>query len=93
MSQPEKSEGTKFLDCFPVSRTPSTFFCSTDREIYSRVSQMLTGHGCTGEYYKRSKPKESPWCLCTSIVGVAPVAMTCDHILRFKVLTRILVLA
>jgi ribonuclease HI len=48
-----KTEGTKFLEVFPVTRIPTAFFRSTPREIFGRVTQTLTGHGYTGEYYKR----------------------------------------
>ena len=76
-----KTEGTRFLDLYPISRTPSAFFKTTNREIFGRTSQTLTGHGYTGEYYKRMFLEESPWCLCSKSPG-APVYMTRDHILR-----------
>ena len=77
-----KTEGTRFLNIFPISQTPSAFFLSTKREVYSRVAQTLTGHGYTGEYYKRFNLEESPWCLCSESIG-APILMTQDHILCF----------
>ena len=74
------SSGTEFLDHFPITRTPIPFFRSTDREIYGRVTQTLTGHGYTGEYYVKRVPSESPWCPCSS--AGAPILMTRLHILR-----------
>ena len=74
------SSGTEFLNHFPITRTPIPFFRSTDREIYGRVTQTLTGHGYTGEYYAKRVPSESPWCPCSS--AGAPILMTRLHILR-----------
>ena len=76
-----KSEGTRFLDVFPITRIPPAFFHTTPREIYGRIAQTLSGHGYTGEYYARMLPRESPWCRCSTTLG-APVLMTRDHILR-----------
>ena len=76
-----KTEGTKFLDVFPITRIPPPFFRITHREIYGRIAQTLTGHGYTGEYYARMLPNEPPWCPCSATPG-ALVLMTRDHILR-----------
>ena len=76
-----KTEGTKFLDVFPITHIPPAFFHTTNREIYGRIAQTLTGHGYTGEYYSRMRLEQSPWCLCSVSPG-APVLMTRDHILR-----------
>ena len=55
-----KTEGTKFLDFLPITRITSAFFYNTPREIYGRITQILTGPGYIGDHYARLLPKESP---------------------------------
>jgi len=82
VNRQKRTPGTAFLEHFPVKRTPYVVFKSTPREVYSRATQTLTGHGYTGEYYNRfNLPDTSPWCLCTLADG-APVFHTRDHVLR-----------
>ena len=45
----EETEGAKFPDVSPVSRTPSVFFLSTNHEVYGRAAQTLTGYDCSYE--------------------------------------------
>jgi ribonuclease HI len=77
-----KTEGTKFLEVYPVTRIPTAFFKSTPREVFGRVTQTLTGHGYTGEYYERLHLEESPWCLCSRDNPDTPTLMTRLHVLR-----------
>ena len=77
-----KTEETKFLEVFPVTRIPNAFFKSTPHEIFRRTTQTLSGHGYTGEYYKRMFLNESPWCLCSRNNPGAPILMTRLHVLR-----------
>ena len=60
--------------------TPTDLFKQTTRELFARMTQTLTGHGYTGEYYQRMKLDASPWCLCSSSLG-APVLHSRRHVL------------
>ena len=70
-----------FAYTYPLSATPSDLFKETTRELFGRLTQTLTGHGYTGEYYtKMHIPDASPWCLCSTIVE-APVFHSRRHVL------------
>ena len=77
----KSSPGTTFINHYYPNPNPSSIFLGTPREIYSKVSQTLSGHGYTREYFTKMKIPESPWCLCSTSIG-APVYNTCLHILR-----------
>ena len=76
-----RSLGTRFINHYGVSPIPTKEFLNTDRELFGRVTQTLSGHGYTGEYYSRMKLDASPWCLCSANPG-APVFHTRYHVLR-----------
>ena len=76
----KSSPGTAFINHYHPNPNPSSIFLGTPREVYGRVSQTLSGHGYTGEYYAKMKIPESPWCLCLTSVG-APVYNNRLHIL------------
>ena len=59
---------------------PLDIFGDTPRELYGRVSQVLSRHGYTGEYYSRMNIPESPWCPCLTSSG-APIFQTGSHII------------
>lgn len=66
---------------YPTRNLPTEVFKETSREVFSRVTQVLTGHGYIGSYYHRFNiPNTSPWCKC-SVPG-APVLHTREHVLR-----------
>ena len=70
-----------FAFSYPLSDTPSDLFKETTKELFGRLTQTLTGHGYTGEFYSRFRITDaSPWCLCSSTLG-APVLHTRRHIL------------
>lgn len=71
-----KTQGTKLLEVNLVFRILAAFFKSTPHEIFGRITQILTGHGYTGEYYKRMHLEESPWCPCSRDSPDAPVLTT-----------------
>ena len=75
------SKGTAFIKHFHQNPKPSDVFKDTPREVYGRVSQVLSGHGYTGEYYSWMNILESPWCPCSTLSG-APIFQTGSHILR-----------
>ena len=75
------SKGTAFINHFHQNPKPSDVFKDTPREVYGRVSQVLSGHGYTGEYYSRMNIPESPWCPCSTSSG-APIFQSGSHILR-----------
>lgn len=58
-----------FTPQYHVSAKPTDLFKQTTRELFGRMTQTLTGHGYTGEYYRRMKLDASPWCLCSSTPG------------------------
>ena len=62
------------------STTPDSDFDNTPREIFGRITQILSGHGYIGEYYLNFVHSESPWCPCTDEV-LNPTLQTRDHIL------------
>ncbi|QRV95626.1 hypothetical protein RhiJN_23644 [Ceratobasidium sp. AG-Ba] len=43
---------------------PSKTLLNTPRPIFSRLTQVLTGHAFIGEYYKRFVPDENTFCHC-----------------------------
>ena len=69
-----------FTPQYHTSSTPTDLFKQTTRELFARMTQTLTGHGYTGEYYRRMKLDASPWCLCSSSLG-APVLHSRRHVL------------
>jgi len=77
-----RADGTKLLEVYPVSHILTAFFKSTPREIFGCITQILTGHGYTEEYYKRMHLEESPWCPCSHDYPDAPVLMTRLRILQ-----------
>ena len=62
------------------STTPDMPFDSTPREIFGRITQIISRHGYLGEYYLTFVHSESPWCSCTDEVS-NPVLQTREHIL------------
>ena len=66
---------------YPPKTTPTTIFKDTPREVFGRVTQTLSGHGYTGEYYARMRIPESLWCLCSTSDG-APVFNSRHHVLK-----------
>ena len=76
-----RSLGTRFINHYGVSPIPTTEFINTDCELFRRVTQTLSGHGYTGEYYSRMKLDASPWCLCSATPG-APVLHMHYHVLQ-----------
>jgi hypothetical protein len=75
------SKGTAFTDYYKPNPTPSRIFRSTPRELYGRVTQVLSGHGYIGEYFARMNVPESPWCVCSTSAG-APILHTTHHVLQ-----------
>ena len=70
-----------FTFSYPLSATPSDLFKETTKELFGRLTQTLTGHGYTGEFYSKFRITDaSPWCLCSSTMG-APVLHTRRHVL------------
>lgn len=70
-----------FAYTYPLSSSPSNLFKETTRELFGRLSQTLTGHGYTREYYQKLRiPDTSPWCMCSTTVG-APVFHSRRHVL------------
>lgn len=76
------SHGERFvLYAAPCSFDPSGTFKDTTKELFGRLTQTLTGHGYTGEYYQHMHiPDTSPWFPCSSFPG-APIPQTRLHIL------------
>ena len=74
------SPGTAFIQHYHPNPRPSGIFKDTLREIYGRVTQALSGHGYTGEYYARMRIPEAPWCLCSTSSGT-PIFQSRSHIL------------
>jgi len=75
-----KSGSFALADVIPPSIAPNAIFRSTPRELFGRVTQTITGHGYTGEYYQRFIPTESPWCSCTDET-TDPTLQTRHHII------------
>ena len=75
------SKGTAFIKHFHQNPKPSDVFKDTLRELYGRVTQVLSGHGYTGEYYSWMNIPESPWCPCSTSSG-APIFQTGSHIVQ-----------
>ena len=77
-----KSTGSlDFAYTFPLSATPSELFKDTTRELFGRLTQTLTGHGYTGEYYSRFHiPNATPWCMC-SLDAEVPILHSRRHVL------------
>jgi ribonuclease HI len=71
----------ELADVQPPRISPNDFFRSTPRELFGRLTQTLTGHGYTGEYYRRFVPSETTWCRCTD-TEVQHVFETREHILH-----------
>ena len=69
-----------FTPQYPISPTPSDLFKQTTRELFGRMTQTLTGHGYTGEYYRRMNLDASYWCSCSVEMG-APVLHSRRHVL------------
>ena len=69
-----------FTPQYPITETPNDIFKQTTRELFGRMTQTLTGHGYTGEYYQHMKLDTSPWCACSTNPG-APVLHTRWHVL------------
>lgn len=79
--QRHRSTGSmSFVPQYPISPTPIDLFKLTTRELFGRMTQTLTGHGYTGEYYRRMKLDASHWCHCSAELG-APVFHTRRHVL------------
>ena len=57
--------GFELADINPPKISPSDTFRSTPCELFSQLTQTLSGHGYTGEYYQRFVPSETAWCRCT----------------------------
>ena len=68
------------VDTKPPSTTVSPTFKHTPRELFGRLTQLLTGHGYIGDFYQRFIPSESPWCTCTDEV-TSPTLQTREHII------------
>ena len=80
----EIRETSGFFQASTVMRPnpkPSKVFKSTPRELSSQLNQTLTGHGYTGEYYKKMNITEHPFACPCSPDGV-PILQTRDHIIR-----------
>jgi len=75
-----KTGSFAMADVIPPSIAPNAIFRSTPRELFGRVTQTVTGHGYTGEYYQRFVPTESPWCSCTDET-TDPTLQTRHHII------------
>ena len=75
-----RSLGTCFINHCGVLPIPTKEFLNINRELFGRVTQTLSGHSYTGEYYSRMKLDVSPWCLCSANPG-APVFHTRYHVL------------
>ena len=74
------SPGSSFVHRIPISASPSDTFKDTPKELFGRLTQTLSGHGYTGEYYLRMRiPNTSPWCPCST--PTSPVLQTRRHIL------------
>ena len=70
-----------FVYLYPLTPTPTALFKETTRELFGRLTQTLTGHGYTGEFYTKFHIADaSPWCLCSTSVG-APVFHSRRHVL------------
>ena len=75
------SLGSRFINHYGISPIPTNEFINTNCELFGQVTQTLSGHGYTGEYYSRMKLDVSPWCLCSANPG-ALVFHTRYHVLR-----------
>ena len=71
----------ELADVQPPRISPNDFFRSTPRELFGRLTQTLTGHGYTGEYYRRFVPSETAWCRCTD-TEIQHVLETREHVLH-----------
>ena len=71
----------ELADVNPPKISPNDTFRSTPRELFGRLTQTLTGHGYTGEFYKRFVPSETTWCRCTD-PEIQHVFETREHILH-----------
>lgn len=65
-------------DRIPPAMKPTPHFRKLDgkREVFGRLVQCRTGHGYSGEYYRRFVPTESTQCQCGEAL------QTREHILR-----------
>ena len=71
----------KQLKCDEVpSTSPDSDFDNILREIFGRITQIISGHGYLGEYYLNFVHYESLWCPCTDKVS-NPTLQTRDHVL------------
>ena len=67
---------------------PPRWFKSIQRSLMSRLTQMCTNHGPTGEYFKRcvwkykDKPSSFFLCPCRHTTDYPPTLQTRDHIIR-----------
>ena len=59
---------------------PDAIFKTTPREPFGRLTQTLTGHGYTGEYYHRFHINDHPHECDCPLPG--PILQTRDHIIR-----------
>ena len=76
-----KPSAFELADVQPPRISPNDFFRSTPRELFGRLTQTLTGHGYTGEYYRRFVPLETAWCRCAD-TEIQHEFETCEHILH-----------
>ena len=56
----------KLVDVNPPEISPNNVFCSTPCELFGRLTQTLTSHGYTGEFYQQFGPSETAWCRRTA---------------------------
>ena len=73
--------GFELADVNPPKISPNDTFRSTPRELFGRLTQTLTGHGYTGEFYQRFVPDETAWCRCTD-PDIQHVLESREHILH-----------
>ena len=81
MTPIERTSGFELADVNPPKISPNDVFRSTPRELFGRLTQTLTGHGYTGEFYQRFIPDETAWCRCTD-TNIQRVLESREHILH-----------
>ena len=83
--------GFELADINPPKLSPNDTFRSTPRELFGRLTQTLSGHGYTGEYYQRFVPSETAWCRCTDS-DIQHILESREHILhecdRMRIIDR-----
>jgi hypothetical protein len=72
--------GFELADVHPPKISPNEYFRPTPQELFGRLTQTLTGHGYTGDYYRRFVPSETAWCRRTD-TEIQHILKTRDHIL------------